>query len=78
MSHLLSTSHLWRRLQKLEAQMTDECALVPYSNKWRAYWTAWVQKLVNGEDPPGKIPEEAYRAVIDDVVPPPPPVYDDE
>ena len=58
--------------------MTDDRGLVPHSAKWRAYWTAWMQQLVNGQNPPGKIPEDAYRAVIDDVVLPPSPEYADE
>ena len=78
MSRQLFKSNLGRRLNKLEVQMTDERGLVPHSVKWRAYWTAWVQILVNGETPPGRIPEEAYRAVVDDVVLPPPPVNNDE
>lgn len=51
--------------------MTDECGLVPHSAKWRAYWLNWLQRLVNGENPPGKITEEAFRTLQDEVVVPP-------
>ena len=64
MSQLLSRSHLGRRLQKLEAQMTDECGLVPHSAKWRAYWMEWMEKLTNGENPPGKIPDAVVRMML--------------
>jgi hypothetical protein len=73
----LPRSNLGRRLKKVEAQMTDECGLVPHSAKWRAYWLDWLQKLVNGENPPGKIPLEAFRALQDEIVIPPH-KYDDE
>ena len=71
MSQPLRRSHLGRRLQKLEAQITDEVGLVPHSAEWRAYWTEWIRKLYNGENPPGKIPDEAYRTLADDVPIPP-------
>lgn len=70
------TSNLGRRLKKLEVELTDESGLVPHSTKWRAYWLDWMQKLVNGENPPGKMPIDAFRSVVDDVVVPPDP--DDE
>ena len=71
MSPHLLRSRLERRLKKLEIQLTDESGLVPHSAKWRAYWRDWLQKLVNGENPPGKIAGDAFRAVVDDVVVPP-------
>jgi hypothetical protein len=51
--------------------MTDERGLVPHSAAWRAYWLDWLQKLVNGENPPGKITEEAFRTLQDEIVIPP-------
>jgi hypothetical protein len=67
-SQPLRRSHLGRRLKKLEAQLTDEVGLVPHTAKWRAYWTDWMQKLANGENPPGKVSEEAFRTLADDIV----------
>ena len=78
MSQQVRRSKLGRRLQRLETRLTDSDGLVPHSLKWRAYWTEWLQRLVDGKNPLGKIPEEAYRALIDDIVLPPPPEYDDE
>ena len=77
MSLQLRRSNLGRRLQKLEAQLTDEVGLVPHSAAWRAYWLDWLQKLVNGENPPGKITDEAFRTLQDEIVIPPH-KYDDE
>ena len=77
MSHLLRRSILGRRLNRLEVQPTDECGLVPRSAKWRAYWLDWLQKLVNEENPPGRITAEAFRTLQDEVVIPPH-KYDDE
>jgi hypothetical protein len=70
-------SHFGRRLRKLEVQMTDERGLVPHSSAWRAYWLDWLQKLVNGENPPGKITDEAFSTLQDEIVIPPH-KYDDE
>jgi len=53
-----------RRLRKLEAQLNDECGLVPYTPKWLAYWTDWVDKLIRRENPPGRIPLEAVRTLL--------------
>ena len=52
----LRTSNRGRRPKKLEVELTDQAGLVPHSAKCRAYWLDWLQKLVNGENPPGKIP----------------------
>jgi len=57
-------SNLWRRLRKLEAQLTDERGLVPHTPKWLAYWTEWVDKLMRDENPPGRISIEAFDAVV--------------
>ena len=64
----MTITNLRMRLKRLEAQMTDESSLVPHTSKWIAYWTDWMQRLLRGEDPPGHIPIDAYRAVIDGVV----------
>jgi hypothetical protein len=77
MSQQFHRSNLGRRLKKLEVELTDECGLVPHSAKWRAYWMDWMQKLVNGENPPGKITDEALRTFMDEIVIPPH-KYDDE
>jgi hypothetical protein len=71
MPQQLRRSHLGRRLQKLEVHLTRDRGLVPHSAKWRAYWMDWLQKLVNGENPPGKITEEASRTLQDEIVVPP-------
>jgi hypothetical protein len=70
-------SRLGRRLAKLEAELTDERGLVPHSAAWRAYWLDWLQKLVNEENPPAKITDEAFRTLQDEIVIPPH-KYDDE
>ncbi|HXP86862.1 MAG TPA: hypothetical protein VN841_19190 [Bryobacteraceae bacterium] len=77
MSDQLRRSKLGRRLAKLEAELTDERGLVPHSAKWRAYWTEWMLKLANGENPPGKITDEALRMCMEEVEIPPH-KYDDE
>ena len=59
------------RLKKLEREITDERGLVPHSKEWRVYWMAWLQKFINGENPPGKIPEEAVRTLMDEIEIPP-------
>jgi hypothetical protein len=55
----------------LEVELTDEHGLVPHSAKWQAYWKDWMQKFVNGENPPGRMTEEAMRTFMDEVVVPP-------
>jgi hypothetical protein len=70
-SNQLRGSHLGRRLKKLEVEITDECGLVPHSAAWRTCWMDWLQELVNGESPPGRITEEAFRTLADEVVIPP-------
>ena len=61
-------TNLRRRLRILEAHLSDESRLVPHSPQWRAYWTDWVKKRLQGEEQPRRIPVDAYRAVIDTVV----------
>jgi hypothetical protein len=57
--------NLQRRLRKLEAQLTDEHGLVPHSPQWLAYWSDWMEKRMRGENPPGRIPLEAFHAIIE-------------
>jgi hypothetical protein len=59
-------SNLHRRLQKLEARLTDSSGLVPNSQAWRDYWFPKVDQLASGEGPgPGVlIPLEVVHAYI--------------
>ena len=59
-------SKLERRLQKLEAELTDDSRAVPHTRKWLLYWTERMGKYMTGEDRPvGKfIPLEAFWAVL--------------
>ena len=59
-----SMSNFGRRLKKLEARLTDHTGLVPNSPRWLAYWTDWMEQFIRDENPPGRIPIEAYRAVM--------------
>jgi hypothetical protein len=55
----------YRRLRKLEAQLTDSCSLVPYSQKWLEYWEQRIYRMFTGEEPgePGCISLEVVDAV---------------
>jgi hypothetical protein len=77
MSQQFHRSNLGRRLKKLEVELTDEAGLMPHTAKWRAYWTEWMPKLANGENPPGKITNEPLRMCMNEVEIPPH-KYDDE
>jgi len=59
-------SNLRRRLQKLEARLTDSSGLVPHSQAWRDYWFARVDRIFNGEEActPGCIPLEVAHAIV--------------
>jgi hypothetical protein len=67
MAHQVSKSNLERRLQKLEAELTDASRAVPHTYKWLLYWTEQIGKYMAGEiKPVGKfIPLEAFRAVME-------------
>jgi hypothetical protein len=68
----LRRSHLGRRLKKLEVELTDDHGAwfpTPPSGEPTG-WTGF-RKLVNGENPPGKITDEAFRTPQDEVVIPP-------
>jgi hypothetical protein len=71
MSQRFHRSNLGRRLKKLEVELADEAGLVSHSAQWRANWLDWMQRLANGENPPGKMAEEAFRTLQDEVVIPP-------
>jgi hypothetical protein len=68
MRNRVSRSRIERRLQTLEAVLTDDVSqAVPHTRRWLLYWTEVIGKLMNGEldrsTLPGLIPLEAYRAV---------------
>jgi hypothetical protein len=67
MATVRAKSNLQRRLQKLEAQLTDHSQLVPHTRRWLLYWTEQLGKLFTGEidtmEP--KMPLEAWSAVRD-------------
>jgi hypothetical protein len=58
-------SNLERRLQKLEARLTDDSQLVPHTKKWLLYWTERLGKYMNGETATMNplMPLEAWDAV---------------
>ncbi len=68
MPNQVAGSKIERRLQKLEASLTDNSKLVPYTRKWLLYWTGQMGKYMTGEltreTLPGLIPLEAFRAVL--------------
>jgi hypothetical protein len=41
-------TNLQRRLRKLEAQLTDSCGLVPYSQKWLHHWEQRIYRMLTG------------------------------
>jgi hypothetical protein len=59
-------SKVERRLQKLEAALTDDSRAVPHTHKWLLYWTEQIGKYMSGEWKPVApfIPLEAFRAVM--------------
>ncbi len=58
-------SNLRRRLEKLQARLTDSTGLVPHSKEWSEYWEERIDRLISGADPgePGCIPIEVLDAV---------------
>jgi hypothetical protein len=58
--------NLQRRLQKLEALLTDGADLVPGSPGWWAYWNERLHNFIAGEGDlkDGKVPLEVIRAYI--------------
>jgi hypothetical protein len=59
-------SNLRRRLQKLEARLTDSSGLIPNSQAWLDYWLREVDMIVDGEDRRGRprIPIAVVDAII--------------
>jgi hypothetical protein len=57
-------SNLRRRIRSLEAQLTEEDGLIPNTPKWLAHWTEWFNRRICGEDPPGRIPIDALRILM--------------
>jgi hypothetical protein len=59
-------SNLYRRLKKLEAQLTDDTGLVPGSKRWMDYWLEQFDKVVRGGDEAKNIrlPLEIFDAVV--------------
>jgi hypothetical protein len=63
----VARSRIERRLQKLEAVLTDASQAVPHTRRWLLYWTEIIAKYITGEltreTLPGLIPLEALRAI---------------
>jgi hypothetical protein len=60
-------SGLRRRLQKLEAQLTDRSGLVPESPRWMEYWRHRIENLIAEAapmEPEERIPLQAVRAFM--------------
>ena len=66
MPNQVARSRIERRLQKLEALLTDDSRAVPHTHKWLLYWTEQIGKYMSGERKPVApfIPLEAFRAVM--------------
>jgi hypothetical protein len=63
----VSRSRVERRLQKLEAQLTDGSQLVPHTKRWLIYWTERLGKYMTREIETMNplMPLEAWDAVRD-------------
>jgi len=61
-------SRLLRRLQKLEARLTDRSGLVPRTKAWFDYWLPKVDRIPSGGDAgePGRTPLAVSDAINDD------------
>jgi len=57
-------SNLRRRIRNLEAQLIEEDGLIPNTPKWLAHWADWFNRRIRGEDPPGRIPIDALRILM--------------
>jgi hypothetical protein len=61
----VARSKIERRLQKLEAVLTDASRAVPHTRRWLLYWTEIIAKYMIGEltreTLPGLIPLEAHN-----------------
>jgi hypothetical protein len=62
-----SRSRVERRLQKLEAQLTDGSQMVPHTKRWLLYWTERLGKYMTREIETMNplMPLEAWDAVRD-------------
>jgi hypothetical protein len=64
----VARSKIERRLQKLEAVLTDSSSAVPHTRRWLLYWTEIIAKYMIGEltreTLPGLIPLEALQAIV--------------
>ncbi|HEV2202405.1 MAG TPA: hypothetical protein VGR73_21515 [Bryobacteraceae bacterium] len=62
----MTRSKVERRLQKLEAVLTDDSRAMPHTHKWLIYWTQRIRKYMSAERKPIApfIPLEAFRAVM--------------
>jgi hypothetical protein len=58
---------LERRVQKLEALLTDGSGLKPNSPEWLAYWEQKLAKIASGDErgEPGCIPLAVWDALTD-------------
>ncbi len=65
MPHQLSRSRIEKRLQNLEASLTDASRLVPHSQKWIEYWDRQFYLYMTGQDPEAirHSPVDAFCAV---------------
>jgi hypothetical protein len=57
---------LERRINKLERILADDHGLIPHSDKWLAYWSNRMDRLLTEPDftPTEKMPLEAARLLI--------------
>jgi hypothetical protein len=61
----LSRSRIEKRLQKLEAGLTDTSRLAPHSQRWIEYWDRQFYLFMSGQDPEAirHSPVDAFCAV---------------
>jgi len=55
--------HLWKRLEKLEARLTDSSGCMPYSREWFIYWDTQARRLLAGDNVP-KPPIAFFDALL--------------
>ena len=62
----MSRSRIEKRLQKLEAVLTDASRAAPHSQKWLEYWDRQFHRYLTGQDPEAirNSPVDAFRAVM--------------
>ncbi len=68
MPNQVARSKIEKRLKKLEASLTDNSKLAPYTRKWPLYWTEQMGNYMTGEltreTLPGLIPLATFRLKI--------------